>query len=70
MTQLGFNGMFIAVSPPVRATFVERTRVLLRTHQDWPAIANLRSEYRFDSEATTIINELCVLTDAEREEYI
>ena len=67
--QLAFKGFFIAVSPPVRAAFIEQTRTLLRTHQDWPAIANLRSEHRHDREATAIINDLVALTDAEREDY-
>ena len=67
--QLAFKGFFIAVSPPVRAAFIEQTRILLRTHQDWPAIANLRSHHRHDPEATAIINDLVALTDDDREEY-
>ena len=67
--QLAFKGFFVPVSPPVRAAFIEQTRILLRTHQDWPAIGNLRSHHRHDPEATGIINDLVALTDAEREDY-
>ena len=48
---------------------VEQTRVLLRTHTEWPAIGNLRSQHRLDAEATAIINDLVALTDDDREEY-
>jgi hypothetical protein len=47
---------------------VESIRVLLRT-RDWAAIGNVRSKLRHDVSGTSVVNELCALTDDEREEY-
>mgnify|MGYP004460079915 FL=1 len=66
MSQLSFSGLGHYEN---RAALVEQTRVLLRTHTEWPAIGNLRSQHRLDAEATAIINDLVALTDDDREEY-
>ena len=65
MRQLSLDGL---VSYDSRAELVESIRVLLRA-RDWAAIGNVRSRLRHDVSGTSVVNELCALTDDEREEY-